>query len=91
MFVPEVRAELQRVVSSLDVDVLDPAEAERLVSEFALIKHAAEAGLALAAKRVAESGRWRQAGVRSEAEWLAAPTDSPVVEASHSAALRTPA
>jgi hypothetical protein len=78
VFVSEVRAELQALVGSLDAAVLEPAEAERLVREFALIEHAAAAGKALAAKRVAESGKWRKAGVRSEAEWLAQTTGESV-------------
>jgi hypothetical protein len=51
--------------------------AERLVGEFATIEHLA-AGKALAAHRVAESGRWRRAGERSEAEWLARTTGDSV-------------
>ena len=78
MFVEEVRRALQRLVSDLDAGVLDPAEAERLVGEFAAIEHAAAAGKALAARRVAESGRWRHAGVRSEADWLASATGESV-------------
>jgi hypothetical protein len=74
----ELRAQLQRLLAGLDADVLDPAEAERLVGEFATIEHVAAAGKALCARRVADSGRWRQAGERSEAEWLARKTGDSV-------------
>jgi hypothetical protein len=76
--VAELRAQLQSLVAGLDADVLDPAEAERLVGEFATIEHIAAAGKALAARRVADSGRWRRAGERSEAEWLARATGDSV-------------
>jgi hypothetical protein len=74
----ELRTRLQRVVARLDADVLDPATAERLVAEFATIEHVAAAGKALAARRVAASGRWRRSGQRSEAEWLARTTGESV-------------
>ena len=67
----EIRSSLQRVVGGLEADLLEPAAAESLVAEFATIKRVAAAGEALAARRVAGSGRWRQSGLRSEAEWLA--------------------
>jgi hypothetical protein len=70
--------QLQRVVAGLDADVLDPGDAERLVGEFATIEHVAAAGKALAARRVADSGRWRASGERSEAEWLARATGESV-------------
>jgi hypothetical protein len=74
----ELRHTLQRVVRVLDGDALDAATAEQLVEEFATIEHLAAAGKALAAKRVADSGRWRLAGERSEADWLAKRTGETV-------------
>jgi hypothetical protein len=74
----DLRGRLQSLVAGLDADVLEPVEAERLVGEFATIEHVAAAGKALAARRVAESGRWRRAGERSEAEWLARATGDSV-------------
>ena len=74
----DLRARLQGLVAGLDADVLAPEEAERLVGEFATIEHVAAAGKALAARRVAESGRWRRTGERSEAEWLARTTGESV-------------
>lgn len=74
----EVREQLQSMVTALDADMLDPCDAERLVGEFATIEHVAAAGKALAARRVADSGRWRRAGERSEAEWLARATGDSV-------------
>jgi hypothetical protein len=59
------------VVDALDVDVLEPTEAQRLVQELTTIERVAAAAKALAAARVAESGLWRQSGDRSEADWLA--------------------
>ena len=53
----------------------DPAA---LVRGFAAIEHAAAAGKAIAARRVAESGRWRLDGARSEADWLASRTGETV-------------
>ena len=71
MFVAEIRARLQEVVEALDVDVLEPSDAQRLVEEFTTIEHVAAAARTLAAARVAESGLWRQSGDKSEADWLA--------------------
>src|SRR4051794_34082953 len=76
--VVEVREELRRLVASLDAEALEPALAETLVREFATIEHVAAAGKALAARRVAESGRWRRAGMPSEADWLACATGDTV-------------
>jgi hypothetical protein len=78
MRVGELREQLQRLVAGLDVDVLEPAFAEELVREFATIDHIAAAGKALAARRVAESGRWRRSGMPSEADWLALTTGDTV-------------
>jgi hypothetical protein len=74
----ELRERLQRLVAGLDADVIDPAAAERLVTEFSTIEHVAAAGKAIAARRVAESGRWRRSGERTEAEWLARATGDSV-------------
>jgi hypothetical protein len=73
-----LRRQLQAAVAGLDADVLDPEAAEELVGEFATIEHVAAAGKALAARRVAESGRWRRSGERTEAEWLARTTGESV-------------
>ena len=78
MFVVELRERLQAIVAGLDPDVLDPAEAERLVGGFATIEHVAAAGKALVARRVADSGRWQRSGERSEADWLAKQTGESV-------------
>jgi hypothetical protein len=74
MFVEDISTELEGVVSALDGDVLSPADAEHLLEEFTRIERMAAAGKAIAAERVAESGRWRRNGDRNEADWLAKKT-----------------
>ena len=78
MFVEDIRTELERIVARLDGDVLDPADAEHLLSELDAIERMAGAGKAIAARRVADSGRWRRTGERSEADWLAKQTGETV-------------
>src|SRR4051812_44232290 len=71
MFVDGLRQSLEDIVTALDGDLLEPEDAERLLSEFTAIERIAGAGKAIAAKRVADSGTWRKSGERSEADWLA--------------------
>ena len=65
-------------VRGLDVDELDPADAPELVDVFAEIERLAAAGKALAARRVADTNRWRSSGERSPADWLARRTGTSV-------------
>src|SRR5688572_2444984 len=72
---------LRDVVRGLDADVLDPADAQMLVGRFDRLERLAAAGKTIAAKRVAESGRWRASGDRSEADWLARTTGTSLGQA----------
>lgn len=74
----DVVAGLQSVVRALDPSVLEPRDAERLVTVLGRVERMAAAGKALCAKRVAESGAWRASGARSEADWLARVTGETV-------------
>ncbi len=61
-------------VASL-VDGFDPAltgarDALELVTEFSRLEHLASAGVALAARRVAQTDLWKRGGHRSAAHWL---------------------
>jgi len=61
-------------VASL-IDGFDPAltgarDAMELVSEFSRLEHLASAGVALAARRVAQTDLWKRGGHRSAAHWL---------------------
>jgi len=61
-------------VASL-VEGFDPAltgarDAVELVAEFSRLEHLASAGVALAARRVAQTDLWRRGGHRSAAHWL---------------------
>jgi hypothetical protein len=61
-------------VASL-VDGFDPGltgarDAMDLVAEFSRLEHLASAGVALAARRVAQTDLWKRAGHRSAAHWL---------------------
>ncbi len=71
----EVRAasaQVEQVVATLDVDVLDPALAADYVAAFAELERLAAAGKALAARRVVATGAWKRQGAhRRAAEWLA--------------------
>ncbi len=71
----EVRAasaQVARVVSTLDVDVLDPALAADNVAAFAELQRLCAAGKALAARRVVATGAWKRQGAhRRPADWLA--------------------
>jgi hypothetical protein len=73
-----VRSLLEGIVTALDGDVLELDDAEALLREFTTIERIAAAGKAIAAKRVADSGRWRRSGERSEADWLAKQTGETV-------------
>jgi hypothetical protein len=57
------------------VDGFDPAltgarDAMELVAEFSRLEHLASAGVALGARRVAQTDLWKRAGFRSAAHWL---------------------
>ncbi|HVM34726.1 MAG TPA: DUF222 domain-containing protein [Actinomycetota bacterium] len=76
--VKRARELLKGAVAALDPEVLDAGSAKELVAEFADIERVAAAGKALAARRVASSGAWRQDGDRSPAHWMARTTKTPV-------------
>jgi hypothetical protein len=78
MFVEDIRTELESIVTRLDGNVLEPADAEHLLSELTAIERIASAGKSIAARRVADSGSWRRSGERSEADWLAKQTGETV-------------
>jgi hypothetical protein len=78
MFVEDIRTELEAIVTRLDGDVLSPEDAEHLLGELTAIERIASAGKSVAARRVADSGRWRTSGERSEADWLAKQTGETV-------------
>ena len=72
---------LRAAVGELDPACLRGADAARLVEVFAEGERVCAAGRALAARRVAESGQWRQHGHRSAANYLAAATGTSVGQA----------
>ena len=45
-------------------------DALELVAEFSRLEHLASAGVALAARRVAQTDLWKRGGHRSAAHWL---------------------
>jgi hypothetical protein len=65
-------ASLDAVVRELEPGLVDAAGAARLVDVFARGERLCAAGKALAARRVDETGAWRDMGARSSAHWLAA-------------------
>ena len=65
-------AEVQGLVAGFDPALVGARDCMDLVSVFADVEHAASAGLALAARRVAQTSLWERGGHRSAAHWLAA-------------------
>lgn len=72
------RNTVAKAVRELRPEVLDPARAEELVGVFAELERLGAAGKALAAKCVADSGRWQRSGERSASDWLAKATGTSV-------------
>ena len=70
----DVLERVQRLVAQ----ATEPAAAAQLVVDLARLEHAVAAAKATCARRVAESGRWRLDGARSEADWLATHTGETV-------------
>jgi hypothetical protein len=77
----ELAAQLQAVVADFDPALIGARECVDLVGVFRDLEHAASAGLALAARRVAQTSLWAHHGHRSAAHWLAATTGVSVGEA----------
>jgi hypothetical protein len=73
-----MRVMLEGIVTALDGDLLEAADAEHLLGELTAIERIASAGKSIAARRVADSGSWRRSGERSEADWLAKQTGETV-------------
>jgi hypothetical protein len=80
-------ARLDDVVRGLEPQVFDASGAARLVDVFARGERLCAAGKALAARRVDETGAWREDDARSGAHWLAARSGGTVGDAERS--LRT--
>ena len=59
------------LVDRFDPDLTAARDALDLVSESCRLEHLASAGVALAARRVAQTDLWRRGGHRSAAHWLA--------------------
>jgi hypothetical protein len=74
-------ATLESVVRALEPGALDARGAVRLVKLFARVEHLGAAGKGLAAKRVDETGAFRESGARSAGHWLALRTGVPVASA----------
>jgi hypothetical protein len=74
-------AQLQAIVASFDPELTGARECVDLVGVFCDLEHAASAGLALAARRVAQTSLWADHGHRTAAHWLAAKTGLSVGEA----------
>jgi hypothetical protein len=74
-------AQLQAVVADFDPALIGARECVDLVGVFCDLEHAASAGLALAARRVAQTSLWAHHGHRTAAHWLAAKTGRSVGEA----------
>jgi hypothetical protein len=73
MFVSDLEAAVGRVldmVAIADPEQLSGADATKVVALFSSGKRACEAGMALFAERVNESGAYAESGHRSAAEWL---------------------
>jgi hypothetical protein len=79
--VAELAAQVQAVVAGFDSALVTARECVDLVGVFRDVEHAASAGLALAARRVAQTSLWALHGHRSAAHWLAATTGVSVGEA----------
>jgi hypothetical protein len=79
--VAELAAELQAIVASFDPELTGARDCLDLVGAFCDLEHAASAGLALAARRVAQTSLWADHGHRTAAHWLAAKTGVSVGEA----------
>jgi hypothetical protein len=79
--VAELAAELQSIVAGFDPALTGARECVDLVGVFCDLEHAASAGLALAARRVAQTSLWAHHGHRTAAHWLAARTGLSVGEA----------
>jgi hypothetical protein len=79
--VAELAAELQAIVASFEPELVTARECLDLVGVFRDLEHAASAGLALAARRVAQTSLWADHGHRTAAHWLAARTGLSVGEA----------
>jgi hypothetical protein len=81
--VREAVERLGRVVAELEPARLDGVQARQLFEEFARASRLADAGKALAARRVDETGSWADAGGhRSIAHWMAAVSGTTVGAAS---------
>jgi hypothetical protein len=74
-------AQVQAVVAGFDPEVTGARDCLDLVGVFRDLEHAASAGLALAARRVAQTSLWADHGHRTAAHWLAAKTGLSVGEA----------
>jgi hypothetical protein len=79
--VAELAVQVQAVVASFDPEVTGARDCLDLVGVFCDLEHAASAGLALAARRVAQTSLWADHGHRTAAHWLAAKTGLSVGEA----------
>jgi hypothetical protein len=79
--VAELAAELQSIVAGFDPALTGARDCLDLVGVFCDLEHAASAGLALAARRVAQTSLWADHGHRTAAHWLAAKTGRSVGEA----------
>jgi hypothetical protein len=79
--VAELAAQVQAVVAGFDPEVTGARDCLDLVGGFRDLEHAASAGLALAARRVAQTSLWADHGHRTAAHWLAAKTGVSVGEA----------
>jgi hypothetical protein len=79
--VAELAAQVQAVVAGFDPELTGARECLDLVGVFRDLEHAASAGLALAARRVAQTSLWAHHGHRTAAHWLAAKTGVSVGEA----------
>ena len=76
--IDKLREAAQRKVAVLEPKELEVSEAEELVEQFSGLEKVAAAGKAIAARRVADSGLWRDRGERSPAHWMARRTGEPV-------------
>jgi hypothetical protein len=79
--VAELAAQVQAVVAGFDPELTGARDCLDLVGVFRDLEHAASAGLALAARRVAQTSLWAHHGHRTAAHWLAAKTGLSVGEA----------
>ncbi len=77
----DLRKALAGAVERLDLDMVLPSDAARLVDEGARIERLGLAIKTLASARVTESGSWRGQGDRSAEEWLARTTGTTTSDA----------